>query len=147
MDQTLQQFLLNRGYTKVKLHLTKTNHFEMKVALNGIRGSFLLDTGASTSCVGFNGIHYFKLSAEDSELKASGAGPSNMETKISKHNTLKIGKWCASNIALVLFDLTHVNTALSSYNAKAVDGIIGADVLRRSKGVIDYEKKYLYLKI
>ena len=49
--------------------------------------------------------------------------------------------------ALILFNLTHVNTALTTYNAKPVDGIIGADILKRGKAIIDYDKKYLYLKL
>ena len=48
---------------------------------------------------------------------------------------------------LVLFDLQHVNTALKEHDARTVDGIIGADVLKKSKAVIDYSKKRLYLKI
>ena len=34
-----------------------------------------------------------------------------------------------------------------SHNADPVDGIIGADVLKKGKAIIDYEKKYLYLKL
>ena len=43
--------------------------------------------------------------------------------------------------------MTHVNTALIAHSAKPVDGIIGADILKKSKAIIDYEKKYLYLKM
>jgi len=45
-----------------------------------------------------------------------------------------------------LFDLSHVNTALTQHNAKKVDGIIGADILRKGKAIIDYNKNVLYLK-
>ncbi len=147
MAATLQQFLLDKGYTKVKLHLTKTNHFEIKASINGKKGRFILDTGASSSCVGFEGIETFKLKAEDSMIKAAGAGAINMETKMAKKNKVKIGKWSNSKIVLVLFNLTHVNTALIDHNSKPVDGIIGADILKKAKAVIDYEKKYLYLRI
>jgi predicted aspartyl protease len=144
---TLQEFLLEKGYTKVKLHLTKTNHFEIKAVINGRKGLFILDTGASNSCVGFEAIDTFKLKAEDSIIKAAGAGAINMDTKMSKKNDIKIGKWEKDKVVLVLFNLTHVNTALINHNSKPVDGIIGADILKKGKAVIDYEKKYLYLKL
>lgn len=144
---SIQDFLINKGYTKVKLKLTKTNHFEIKATINGIKGLFILDTGASNSCVGFDGIETFKLKAKDSEVKAAGAGAIDMTTQISKKNKLKIGKWKKDKVALILFNLTHVNTALVSHNACPVDGIIGADILKKSKAIIDYEKKYLYLKM
>ena len=70
-----------------------------------------------------------------------------MLTQVSKKNSIKIGKWKHKKVALILFNLTHVNTALISHNAKPVDGIIGADILKQSKAIIDYEKKYLYLKL
>ena len=144
---TLKDFLLEKGYTKIKLTLTKTNHFEIKATINGVKGLFILDTGASSSCVGFEAIDTFKLKAKDSEVKAAGAGAIDMLTQISKKNKLKIGRWKKDKVALILFNLTHVNTALTSHNAKPVDGIIGADILKNAKAIIDYEKKYLYLKL
>ena len=69
-----------------------------------------------------------------------------MESFLSKKNTIKIGKWEQQKIMLVLFNLTHVNEGLVKHNAKPVDGIIGADILKKGKAIIDYDKKYLYLK-
>ena len=147
MAETLQQFLLEKGYSKTKLKLTKTNHFEIKASINGKKGLFILDTGASNSCVGFEASKTFKLKVKESKIMAAGAGAINMETKMSKKNKLKIGKWRYDKVVLVLFNLSHVNTALINHNSKPVDGIIGADILKKAKAVIDYEKKYLYLKL
>ena len=147
MQVTLKDFLTSKGYSKIKLKLTKTNHFEIRATINGVKGRFILDTGASSSCVGFDAIEQFNLKVVDSEVKAVGAGASGMDTKLSKSNTIKIGKWKKQRIALVLFNLTHVNEGLVNHNADKVDGIIGADILKKGKGIIDYDKKYLYLKL
>lgn len=144
--KTLQEFLEKQEYLKIKLKLTKTNHFEVKASINGIKGLFILDTGASNSCVGFEAIETFGLKVKNSKIKAAGAGATNMLTQISKKNKIKIGRWKNEKTALILFNLTHVNTALTTHNAKPVDGIIGADILKKGKAIIDYEKKYLYLK-
>ncbi len=146
-NNDLKTFLLNKGYIRKKLHLTKTNHFEIKASINGVKGNFILDTGASSSCLDFESITRFKLTATDSEIKAAGAGAINMDTQIAKKNRIKIGKWKKDKIAFILFSLTHVNTALINHNAKPVDGIIGADILKKGKAIIDYEKKYVYLKL
>lgn len=143
----MKDFLLDKGYAKIKLKLTKTNHFELKATINGVKGLFILDTGASSSCVGFEAVETFKLNAKDSEIKAAGAGATDMLTQIAKKNKLKIGKWKKDKVVLILFNLTHVNTALTTYNAQPVDGIIGADILKKGKAIIDYDKKYLYLKL
>lgn len=143
----LQEFLLKKGYIKIKLHITKTNHFEIKVTINGKKGLFILDTGASNSCVGFEAVERFQLKTEDSKIKAAGAGAIDMETKTSKENKITIGKWTQKKAVLVLFNLSHVNTALINHNSQPVDGIIGADILKKGNAIIDYEKRYLYLKL
>lgn len=146
MTNTLGEYLTDRGYKKIKLRLTKTNHFEIRATINGIKGRFILDTGASSSCVGFDEAEQFNLVTKESDIMAAGAGATDMKTRISNRNTLKIGTWHKDKVALVLFNLTHVNTALTNHDSQPVDGIIGADILKKGKAIIDYEKKYLYLK-
>jgi predicted aspartyl protease len=146
MKKSLRKFLLDKGYKRIKLNRINTNHYEVKAKINGIEGSFILDTGASTSCVGFEAKKIFNLKTKSSDIKAAGAGAVNMDTQISKSNKVRIGKWSKQRVALVLFNLDHVNTALTQHEAKPVDGIIGADILRRGKAVIDYDKNCLYLK-
>ncbi|WP_369048337.1 retropepsin-like aspartic protease [Tenacibaculum sp. UWU-22] len=143
---SLKKVLQKKKYVKIKLKKMVTNHLELNAKINGIKGKFILDTGASNSCVGIDLIEQFKLISEESEIKAAGAGAIDMETKTSKNNTLEIGKWKTTKCHLVLFNLTHVNTALLQHNAKEVQGIIGADILQSGKAFIDYDKKLLYLK-
>ncbi|WP_299098554.1 retropepsin-like aspartic protease [uncultured Winogradskyella sp.] len=144
---SLKDFLKLKGYSKIKLKFTKTNHFEIKATINGVKGQFILDTGASNSCVGFEAIERFNLKVKDSEIKAVGAGASDMLTQISTSNSIKVGKWKKNRVALILFNLSHVNNGLINHNAEPVDGIIGADILKKGNAIIDYEKKYLYLKL
>jgi len=146
MTNTLGDYLQELGYRKIKLRYTKTNHFEIKAAINGVKGRFILDTGASNSCIGFDQADPFKLTVKDSDVLAAGAGATNMKTQISNNNTVTIGSWNHKKMVLVLFNLTHVNTALTNHDSQPVDGIIGADILKKGKAIIDYEKKYLYLK-
>ena len=147
MKQELKDLLFTNNYVRVKLKTTKTNHLEVKAKINGVSGRFILDTGASNTCVGFNDIETFKLFAEDSKIKAAGAGASDMITQSSTKNHIKIGKWNFTKLNLVLFDLSHVNNALINHESEAVNGIIGADVLKKGKAIIDYSSKYLYLKL
>ncbi|WP_196889532.1 retropepsin-like aspartic protease [Aureivirga sp. CE67] len=143
---SLKKKLLKKGYTKIKIKKIKTNHLEIKGKINGNKGRFIVDTGASNSCIGFEMMELFNLKGEDSETKAAGAGGTNLETQISKENSIKFNKWKDDNCDLVLMDLTHVNTALTQLNAKPVHGIIGADILEKANAIIDYKSKYLFLK-
>jgi len=142
----LHNILLRKRYVKIKLKKINTNHFELKAKVNGVSGKFILDTGASNSCIDVKLAEKFDLQVEDSDTKAAGAGAIGMETKITSKNKLKLGKWRFNNFNIVLFDLTHVNMALSEHNADEIDGIIGADILEKGKAIIDYNKKSLFLR-
>jgi predicted aspartyl protease len=144
---SLNKFLKTKSYTKVPLTLTETNHFEIAAKINGVTGRFILDTGASNTCVGMDKTAFFNMVSEASDVKAAGAGATEMETLVSTKNKIQIGDWKKSRLKIVLFDLIHVNKALTSHNALPVDGIIGADILKKGKAVIDYNKKCLYLKL
>ncbi|CAA9196677.1 hypothetical protein FLA105534_01255 [Flavobacterium bizetiae] len=145
--ENLHEVLKKEQYKKIKFKVIKTQHLLIKAKINGVSGNFILDTGASNSCVGFESIERFELNAKKSKTKASGAGGTGMKTQISSNNHLQLGSWKNKDFNLVIFDLSHVNEALEAYKAKPVHGIIGADVLLEGKAIIDYYNHYLYLKL
>ena len=145
MEQ-LPVFLQQAHYKSIAFSVSETQHLVLQAKVNGVKGRFILDTGASNSCLGFDSVAKFQLETQHSATKASGAGATGMFTEQSLDNLLQIGRWKQPNFPFVVFDLTHVNTALAQYKVKAVDGIIGADVLLLGNAIIDYANYKLYLK-
>lgn len=143
--KNIHLLLKKENYRKIKFKVTKTQHLLIKAKINGVEGCFILDTGASNSCVGFESVELFLLKAKKSKTKASGAGASGMVTQIAVNNQLQLGSWKSLKFDLVIFDLSHVNEALVLHKSKSVHGIIGADVLLKGKAIIDYYNHYLYL--
>ena len=144
--KNLHDILKKENYKKIKFKITKTQHLLIKAKINGVKGNFILDTGASNSCVGFESIDFFLLEAKKSKTKASGAGATGMHTQIATSNQLELGKWKDANFELIIFDLSHVNEALMQHKSKPVHGIIGADILMKGKAIVDYFNYYLYLQ-
>ncbi len=142
----MKKLLKEKGYESIKFKFTKTNHIEIVAKINNIEGNFILDTGASSTCVGIDSIKHFHLLPEDSDVKAAGAGATNMLTQIAQKNQIEIKGWKKKKTDLVLFDLRHVNEALLQHEAEKVHGIIGADILKKGKAIIDYKSKILFLK-
>ena len=146
MSLTKNSFLKSVGYISVTLKLLKTNHYLLKACINGVEGKFILDSGASSSCMCLSLESKFKIDSKKNKIKASSATSNMEDTRLSKNNTIEIRKW-RSTINLVSIDMTHINRVLSEKETESVDGIIGADVLKKSKAVIDYESNKLYLKV
>lgn len=144
--EDLPAFLKAKKYKKIKFKFLKTQHLLIKVKVNGIAGNFILDTGASNTCVGFESIEKYRLEVKDYSSFAASASSTTMQAKISKGNYLQIGSWRQLPSTFILFDLSHVNEALSQQKIKPVDGIIGADVLLKGNAIIDYPNLCLYLQ-
>ena len=144
--EDLQDFLKGKKYKKIKFTVLKTQHLLIKGKINGVLGNFILDTGASNSCVGFESIEHFKLDAQFSETKAAGAGATGIDTQLAKNNEIQLGRWKNKKFHLIVFDMSHVNQALVQYKTKPVDGIIGADILLKGNAIIDYSNHCLYVK-
>ena len=107
--KNLHEILKKENYKKIKFKITKTQHLLIKAKINGVAGNFILDTGASSSCVGFESVELFLLKAKKSKTKASGAGATGMLTQLSIKNHLQLGQWKEEKLNLVIFDLSHVN--------------------------------------
>ena len=146
MPETINKFLKNKGYCSVNLICLKTKHYLIEAKINGINGKFILDSGASNSCVCISKENKFKLETKKSKISASSATSEMLNTNISKKNFIVIGKW-KYTIGLVTFDMSHINETFYEKEIGSVDGIIGADVLKKSKAILDYKSNKLYLKL
>ncbi len=88
--KNLHEILKPEGYKKIKFKIIKTQHLVIQAKINGVKGNFILDTGASNSCVGFESVTLFHLHAEASKTLAAGAGATGMHTQVATNNSLQI---------------------------------------------------------
>jgi hypothetical protein len=146
MSETLNKFLKKKGYCSVNLICLKTKHYLIEAKINGIDGKFILDSGASNSCVCITKDYKFKLETKISKISASSATSEMSNTHVSKKNYITIGSW-KYTIDLVTFNMSYINKTFNEKEIESVDGIIGADVLKKSKAIIDYKSNKLYLKL
>ena len=143
----LSLFLKQNNYSSTAFLRIKTNHLLVKAEINDVEGLFILDNGASNSCVDLKKSNIFKLKYTESDEKASSATEQISATMVSKKNKILIGKWLNKNVSIVLFDMTFINKTLSEQGDHEVCGIIGGDLLKKGKAIIDYSSNKLFLKL
>lgn len=131
--------------TKVIFTLIETNHIIIDCKINGINGKFILDTGASNSCIDLLSADKFDLSYKKFKEKTSSASNIIKETFHSKQNTLEIAKLKKTNFEFILFDMKHINDSLNEKEIHSIDGIIGGDFLAEHNAVINYKNHLLEL--
>ena len=142
----LKSLLKESGYLSISIKRLKTNHIQVKAEINSVKGVFLIDTGASNSCIDLKLCDFYNINYEKSAEKASSATDQISNTMISNKNQIKIGKWFKKNMTIVLFDMTFINKTLNEQGIERVSGIIGSDLLKKGKAIIDYSDNKLFLK-
>ena len=126
--------------------LTRSNHILIECNINYVSGIFIVDTGASNSCINYLSASKFNVEFEKSNETASSATNEINETYYSKNNKLKIGDFQKNDFDLVLFDMTFINNSLKEKGMPEVDGIIGGDILNQYNACIDYKKEEISLE-
>ena len=129
----------------VPLRFSKSQHLMGTFLLNEKPAIFLIDTGASNSCVDRKRADYFNLEAEGDNLPLQGAGQEKLYAQSSQKRSLYYLDQEIGCLNFMLIDMDTINAALAEQEEGKIDGIIGADVLHKKKAVIDYDQCCLYL--
>lgn len=122
-------------------------HLSLSGKINGRKANLIIDTGASQTVFDKNRIGLFLGHEEFEKVHSlsSGLGTSSMESHLVKVPGLMIGDLEIKNEKMVLLDLSHVNQSYEMMNKKPIDGVIGGDILKKYRAVIDYPRKKLTL--
>ncbi|KAB1154157.1 acid protease [Tenacibaculum aiptasiae] len=142
----LESYLIKDEYVKLELKKMSSGHLHIYGKLNGIKGNFILDTGAGATVIDKKNQEKFHMQAIESDDEGTGAGGTGLQMLASEKNNLKIGELELKELGLTLMSLDHVNNAFVSMGLEEIDGVIGADILTNKKAIIDYSNLILYLK-
>jgi len=130
---------------QIKLQLTKTRHLVCQSLINGVKAVLLIDTGASTSCIALAEKETFNIEEKGEPFEASGAGKDKVKAIMGHQCDLILGRHAMGKHAFVLLDMQHINATLINENVKPINGILGADFLKKNQAIIDYKNKVLNL--
>lgn len=146
INKDLTHFLDQKGYTAIPLQKYVSGHLYLEAIINDVKGRFILDSGAGSTVVDEKRKDKFKMIAEQTEEKATGAGGSGIAIQSSAHNKIIMGHYTIDHYTAMIINLDHVNNAFKQLGLEEVDGVIGADILTSSQAIIDYANMVLYLK-
>ena len=145
-NKLLKEFFEKNNFFRAKLHFLASNHYKVLAKINNQKGWFIIDTGASITFISDKLVNKFNLKIDQTKGDAQGAGKEKIKTQISKKNILQVGIKKFNNYTIGIIDLDPINSAFKLANLDEVDGVIGADLLKRGNAIIDYQKNYIYLK-
>ncbi len=144
---SLRKSLESRGYISHNIRLSdKSGHIITKALINGQPGRFIIDTGASATCINRELAQKFQLESIEMNQQI-GTASGSLTPQIAHNNSIQLGMWSDHNCSLLTMDMSFINQALKAEGMRSIQGLLGADFLLKSKAIIDYSGKKIYLKL
>ncbi len=140
-----------RRYIEIPLQLLDIEgegfHIMVKGTIHGKEANFLIDTGASRSVFDPNTIATFIDDPvfEKKEGLTAGVGSSDLESATFVIDVFSLGDLEIRDYEAVALDLENVHEMYGKLGLPHIDGIVGGDLLKRHKAVVNYKGKKLRL--
>ena len=83
---------------------------------------------------------------KNEEIEGSGAGVEKLNLKMTKKSLVEYGSKKIGSFSFFLLNMTHINETMSKNGVDKINGIIGADFLKKTKAIISYKPLGLFLK-
>jgi hypothetical protein len=132
------------GFSAVPLRELATGHHLVDVTMNGRKGTFILDTGANASVVHAAAAQRLRLPAKGTPAGAFGLG-GGMKAQQVTLERLEIGGVAIRRNRIMTSDLAQLVQVLGTVSRGEIAGIIGQDVMKEHRAVIDVARPILYL--
>ena len=142
---TVDHALCLLGFTAVPVREVGTGHHLIEATINGRTGEFVLDTGANMSVIDRSHLADFGVSPGGGDLGGAigvGGGGQAQRVRIA---SLRIGPVAIRQHRIVTSDLGALLTTLGRASGTTVNGIIGQDVLKEHRAIIDVARPMLYM--
>jgi hypothetical protein len=134
------------GFTTIRMTPLASGHHSVSIMLNGKPGIFLIDTGAGATIIHSPYLAKFALApAAAAGVAANGGGKTHYEPVAIR--ALTVGGARTRLHRIYAMDLSYLVDAVSASSAQPIEGLIGQDVLRDQKAMIDFDQSVLYLAL
>lgn len=124
-----------------------STHVLVQGSVNGHVCSMILDTGASRTVADLAFVNEIMpdIDMEENESLSAGLGTNTMQSHFFMAEEIEVGGKKLPGQLLAALDLSHVNQTYQMLGLPAVHVVLGSDILRAHKAIIDYGSKQLIL--
>lgn len=134
------------GFAHIPMTALASGHHSVSVMLNGKPASFLVDTGAGATIIHTPYLARFALSRG----KGTAAGTATNPTGKLRFDPVAVQKFAVGGTRTRLskiyaMDISYLVDAVSASSPERIEGLVGQDVLRDQKAIVDLDQSVLYL--
>ena len=119
--------LLPPAISKSYCVFSGSQHLLGDFELNGHPAVFLIDTGASNSCMDAQLATKFGMRSAGEPLPMTGVGNEKLQATASTKSELRYHQQLLACLEFMLIDMQSINSAFEEQGEARIDGILGAD--------------------
>ncbi len=142
----LAALLDGQGYAPVKLHFIGDSHLEAPGSVNGVAARFVVDTGAMVTLLDPSQVERLELKAQSTNARLIGGLGRQDRLQAALATSFRVG---SVDMRPFMFGVTPLdaNEVWVRSGERAIEGIIGAELLRANQWIIDYAGMRLWGRI
>lgn len=124
-----------------------SNHLVVLGSVNGHECRMILDTGASRTVADLAFVNevFPGMEMEVNDQPSAGLGTNTMESHFFMAEEIRVGNKVLQGQLLAALDLSHVNDTYQMLGLPRIHLVLGSDILRAQKAIIDYGSKQLIM--
>lgn len=141
---SVDQAMCRLGFTAVPLRTLLTGHHLVEARLNGRPARFIVDTGANVSVIDTPAAIRLGMAPVKVRVGAVVGIGGNQRVGMGRIENLTLGGVNIRRDTLITTDLSQLTGSLGRISG-GIDGLIGQDVMKEHRAVIDVPRALLYL--
>ncbi len=142
---TVDHALCLLGFTAIPVREVSTGHHLIEATINGEPGEFVLDTGANMTVIDLSHIGRFGISPGSGAVGGAIGVGGGGQARRSSIESFRVGPMQVRQSRVVTADLGQLLRTLGQVSGTTIYGIVGQDVLKEHRAIIDVARPMLYL--
>lgn len=143
---SVDQAMCRLGFTAIPMRELMTGHHLVDVVIDGKPAAFIVDTGANLTVMNAGDAATFGLQSKPVALAgAFGIGGAVDRAGQAGVRSMAVGGMPVRQTRVMTADLGQVVDLVSKLAGRRVAGIVGQDVMREHRAVIDVARPILYM--
>ena len=146
--ENFTRFLVSMGYIAIPLRQNIAGQLLINAKINEVDGVYILDSGAGQTVVDTKQLENLRLKPnyDEAELTGGGVGAHSLENVPCYNNKIEINNFKIDNLVVAIMSLETAWESLANVGAHdEIFGIIGVDILKTGKAIIDFGTMTVYL--
>jgi hypothetical protein len=134
-----------RGFSAVPMQVSEGFNLYVNAAINGTQARLMVDTGAFATLLNRSFVRQMRIPVQETHIISAAVNLRQRGVQVAQLRKLSVGSIDMGGKQVGVTDLAGLINAGLLESSPPVVGLLGAEILNRHHGIIDFGTRTLYL--